>query len=228
MVRFLIAGNTDTCRPFKGLLSHGHEVTRVDLVAEGVESVVRHAKSSDFIVICGTGESNRLLADAIWHLLRNKVVISLSNKVPISDLREMYPLSKVSRAKLCMDAEVDRTLLILSHDRSFSGLDLASVEKIFAGIGEVLFVDEGELEKLSNLVDLSTLIVEEAVAAIQTAAGRDKALLGYALDWMLYGLGSAGINGSALPSASLELKPESREQITKAVKEVFATHIKRG
>jgi hypothetical protein len=186
---------------------------------------------TDFIVLCGRDDANRLMADAIWHLLLKKIIISLSDEPSISDLREMYPLSKVCRAKLCVDAELDKTLILLSHDSSFSGRDLVSLKEAFAGVWDVLLVDERELELMSEFIDLSALIVSETVAAIQTAAGREreKVLLGFALDWLLFGLGSAAINGSAQPSRPFELNPENRERIHKAVKDVFtAQTAKRG
>lgn len=158
------------------------------------------AKSSDIVVVCGNidGKSSRLVADEIWHLLRNRIVVSLNDCLTLAPLREMYPLSKVGRCRLYVDAEVERTLSLLALDSSYSDADLTSIRDIFGRMGEVLLLKEEIFENLNRDMDLSMAVIAEVAKALGDSARVDADLFEYALSWVLVSLGSAGIAGRDL------------------------------
>ena len=168
------------------------------LAGEAANTLHSLAKSSDFIILCGDGKSNKLAADEIWHLLRNKIVVSLEMGTSISELRDTFPLSKVSRCRLCIDAPTEKTLSLFSHDSSFSDADLSSVKGLLGSMGEVLNVEEIMFVKLNREIDRSMTAFADLVSSLGTSMGIDQDLFEYTLGWVLYGLGSAIAGGMDL------------------------------
>lgn len=182
------------------------------------------SKASDLIIMAGDIGWNRIAADEIWHLLRNKIIISFVENLRISDLRDIYPLSKVCRCRASIDADVGRSLLVLAFDRSFSEIDLVSVKDLLGVLGEILCVKEEMLEGLSMQMDISIAVIREVASALRDSAGGDKSIYDCVLDWLLYGIGAAGIKGSGLDEISPKVKnldPEAILEIHRAVKKAL-------
>jgi len=136
-----------------------------------------------------------VMADEIWHPLRNRLIVSLIPGVSLSDLREMYPLSKVARCKLCIEGAVDRALFLFTADASYSDRETAVLRMTAGASGEALFVPENIFESISGQVEASKAVLEAVLELLKESMGGDRDLYGFALDWILCGVGSAGVSG---------------------------------
>lgn len=230
MERLLLVGCEERGRLLRTLPSHGYEVTQSSPRGgnEGANNLHEAAKWCDIMFVCGDATRSRLTADDVWHLLRNKLVVSLTEGINLSALRDLYPLSKVSRCRICIDAEVDRALFLLSADTSYSDRDLAAINLIIGKLGEPLLIGEEMLEAMNRRMEASAVILSELVAALRDSIGEDRDLYEYVLGWVLYGIGAATIGGSKLwgllPEKSAKLTPDVKEKIRKAVLEALSSY----
>jgi hypothetical protein len=214
----------------RSLPSYGYEVIQSSPTRsnEGANDLHEAAKWCDVIFVCCDANRSRLIADDVWHLLRNKLVISLSEGINLSALRDLYPLSKVSRCRICIDAEVERALFLLSTDATYSDRDLTAINGILGKLGEPLLIKEDMLEALNRQMEVSTLILSELVAVLRDSIGENRDLYEYILGWILYGIGAATVKGSKLwdllPEKGGKLTHEAREKIRKAVLEALSSY----
>jgi len=228
--KLLLVGCEERGHILRALPSHGYEMIFSNLTGsgEGTSDLHEAAKWCDIIFICNYANRSRLIADDVWHLLRNKLVVSLTEGINLSALRDLYPLSKVSRCRICIDAEVERALFLLSADASYSDRDLTAINGILGKLGEPLLVKEDMLEALDRQMEVSTLILSELVAALRDSIGENRDLYEYVLGWILYGIGAATVGGSKLWELLSEkggkLTPEAREKIRKAVLEALSSY----
>ena len=215
----------------RGLPFRAHDGQGLDVMAlkpgeeNDYELLHRASKTSDLIVVCGCERSSHLVADEIWHLLRNKIIISLSEGVSLSTLREMYPLSKVSRCRMYIDAGIDKTLSLYSYDSSYSDKDLSLVRDVLGRVGEVLFVKEETMERLGLEMDTSIKIIREVVKALSDSSEVDRDLFEYAMSWALYGLGLAGVKDLELPALTEDqqmIEHEVLSKLRKLIREAIA------
>lgn len=202
----------------------GFDLSKFDETDGRIAGLHDASKACDLVIMAGDIGWNRIAADEIWHLLHNKIVISLVENLRISDLREIYPLSKVCRCRASINADADRSLLVLAFDRSFSEIDLAFVKDLLGVLGEILCVKEELLESLSLQMDASIAVIREVISALRESAGGDRSIYDYVLDWLLYGIGAAGIKGSGLDEIvpkGKDLDPEAISEIHRAVKKAL-------
>ena len=230
MERLLLVGCEERGRLLRSLPSHGYEVIQSSPTGsnEGANDLHEAAKWCDIMFVCGDANRSRLTADDVWHLLRNKLVVSLTEGINLSALRELYPLSKVSRCRICIDAEAERSLFLLSADGSYSDRDLTTINGILGKLGEPLLVKEDMLEVLNRQMEASTLILSELVVTLRDSIGENRDLYEYVLGWVLYGIGAATVRGSKLwdllPEKGVKLTPEAKENIRKAVLEALSSY----
>jgi len=228
--RLLLLGCEERGLLLRLLPSHGYEVIFSKLAGSKEEANDLHeaAKWCNLVFICGDANRSRLIADDIWHLLRNKLVISLTEGINLSALREQYPLSKVSRCRICIDAEVERTLFLLTADASYSDRDLTTINSILGRLGEPLLVNEEMLEALSRQMEVSAVLLSELILALQDSMGKNRDVYEYVLGWTLYGIGVATVKGSKLwdllPKKGGKLAPATREMIRKVVLEALSSY----
>jgi hypothetical protein len=197
MSRLLILGSGAQQKNLATLLSRSHQVRATDACTTNHAKFIEDAKCIDLFFLWGGESRGRVLADDIWHLLRNRLIVSLIPSLSLGDLKEMYPLSKVARCKLCIDGAVDRALFIFTTDRSYSDRDTAVLRGAAGASGEALFVPENVFESLSGQVDASRAVLEAVQGILKESLGQDRGLYSFVLDWILYGIGSAGISGEA-------------------------------
>jgi hypothetical protein len=227
MVNILFLGCHNKGLPIRALVDHGIGVVAIDHPMEsGSEQLHSSVKSSDVVVVCGktNDKSSHIVADDIWHLLRNRIMVSLNDSMTLAALRDLYPLSKVCRCSLYVDAEMERTLSLLSLDSSFSDADLTSMKEVFGRMGEFLVLKEEIFENLNRDMDLSLTVLAEVTRVLGESAEVDADLFEYALSWVLVSLGSAGIGGRVLlellpqsPSLNEDARAQLRKNITKAL-----------
>lgn len=204
MARLLILGPGAEGGTLSALLSKSHQVNITERPPKSHGSFIEEAKSRDLVFLWGEKNWGRVMADEIWHLLRNRLIVSLIPGLSISELREMYPLSKVARCKLCIEGAVDRALFLFSVDASYSEREMAILRLTAGASGESLFVPEGVFDRLSGQVDASRAVIEVVLELLKEAMGGERILYGFTLDWVLYGLGSAGISGRGPPAHIME------------------------
>jgi hypothetical protein len=193
--RVLILGSGAQQGSLATLLSRSHQVGATDASTPNHGKFIEDAKHIDLFFLWGDESRSRVLADDIWHLLRNKLIVSLIPSFSLGHLKDMYPLSKVARCKLCIDGAVDRALFIFTTDRSYSDRDTAILRGAAGASGEVLFVPENIFESLTGQVDASRTVLEAVQGILKESMGQDRDLYSFVLDWILYGMGSAGISG---------------------------------
>jgi len=193
--RILILGSSAQQGSLTTLLSRSHQVRITDACTPNHAKFIEDAKCIDLLLLSGDESRGKVFADDIWHLLRNKLLVSLIPGLSLSNLKEMYPLSKVARCKLCIDGAVDRALFIFTTDRSYSDRDTAVLRGAAGASGEVLFVPENVFESLLGQVDASRAVLEAVQGILKKSMGQDRDLYSFVLDWVLYGMGSAGISG---------------------------------
>jgi hypothetical protein len=195
MARLLILGPGVEGGSLYALLSRAHKVNITDRPPMSHGNFIEEAKSKDLVFLWGDKNWGRVMADEIWHLLRNRLIVSLIPGVSLSDLREMYPLSKVARCKLCVEGAVDRALFLFTADASYSDRETAVLRMTAGASGEALFVPENIFESISGQVEASKAVLEAVLELLKESMGGDRDLYGFALDWILYGVGSAGVSG---------------------------------
>jgi hypothetical protein len=186
------------------------------------------AKWCNLIFICSDVNRSQLIADDIWHLLRNKLIISFTDGINLSTLREQYPLSKVSRCRICIDADVERMLFLLTTDESYSDRDIITINNIFDRLGEPLLVKEEIFETLCRQMEVSAVLLSELIAVLQDSIGKNRELYEYVLSWTLYSIGAATVKGSKLwellPEKGGKLTSTTREGIRKVVHEALSSY----
>lgn len=229
MAKILILGSCAQQGGLATLLSRSHQVSTADACAPNHGKFIEDAKCIDIFFLWGDESRSRILADDIWHLLRNKLIVSLVPGLSLGNLKELYPLSKVSRCKLCIEGAVDRALFIFTTDRSYSDRDTAILRGAAGASGEVLFVPENVFENLSGQVDASRAILEEVQGILKESMGSDRDLYSFVLDWILYGMGSAGISGETPEHLERSSSHASRiaDPLGQAVKNALNAHKER-
>jgi len=195
MARLLILGPGVEGGNLYVLLSKAHQVNVTDRPPKSHGNFIEEAKSKDLVFLWGEKNWGRVMADDIWHLLRNRLIVSLIPGLSLSELRDMYPLSKVARCKLCIEGAVDRALFLFTADASYSDRETAVLRLTAGASGEALFVPENIFESISGQVEASKAVLEAVMELLKESMGGDRDLYGFVLDWILYGLGSAGIRG---------------------------------
>jgi len=175
------------------------------------------AKSSDLLLICSSKNINRIIADDIWHMLRNKIVISAAPELSLKSLRDMYPLSKVARCALGLDADSEKSLVLISTDSDFLDTDLARVKTLLGPIGDVLVVKEELFEAILLNIKRSVQILVEIIRALRENTNLENTLYEYILGWVLYGVGSAAIKGNQLEDVLP--KSSSADKVSSLIKE---------
>jgi hypothetical protein len=199
MAKIFILGSCTQQGSLATLLSRSHQVSTADACAPNHGKFIETARLIDIFFLWGDESRGRVLADDVWHLMRNKLIVSLIPELSLGDLKEMYPLSKVARCKLCIEGAVDRALFIFTTDRSYSDRDATVLRGAAGASGEVLFVPETVFESLSGQVDASWAVLDAVQGMLKESMGPDRDLYSFVLDWVLYGMGSAGISGEGSP-----------------------------
>jgi len=223
MPRLLILGSGGHQESFTALLSRSHQVRTTDNCTPNHAKFIEDSKSIDIFLLWGGESRSRVLADDIWHLLRNRLVVSFIPGLTLGDLKDMYPLSKVARCRLCIDGAVDRALFIMTTDRSYSDRDASLLRSAAAASGEVLFVSENTFESLSTQVDASRGVLEAVQRILKESLGGERDLYSFVLDWVMYGMGSAGIGGEDPPAGGHweAPAPGDMELLRQAVKKIL-------
>jgi pyrroline-5-carboxylate reductase len=204
--RVLIIGPLEPGSPFNKLASplpDGSSPAAELLCPEGGRSPgVREAiDRSRIVVLAGDPARSRAVADDIWHLLRQKVVLSTDEMMTIDTLRSICPLSKVARGSFCIGGDVDRNLLLLSADGSLSGGDLQSLRSALSPLGEILTVNEPLLEAALSEARLASAAISRLLGELKESSSIDRDVCEYLLGWVLYGVGDAAIKGKRLDEA---------------------------
>lgn len=229
MARLLILGPGVEGGSLYALLSRAHQVNITDKPPMSHGNFIEEAKSKDLVFLWGEKNWGRVMADEIWHLLRNRLIVSLIPGVPLSDLREMYPLSKVARCKLCIEGAVDRALFLFTADASYSDRETAILRMTAGASGEALFVPENVFESISGQVEASKAVLETVLELLKESMGGDRDLYGFTLDWILYGMGSAGVSGRDTPGRSQgghRLLQQDRDILRTAVNQMLESYRK--
>lgn len=198
MTRLLILGPGAEGGSLSALLSKAHQVKITDRPPQSHGNFIEEARSKDIVFLWGEKNWGRVMADEIWHLLRNRLIVSLIPDLPMSELRDMYPLSKVARCKLCIEGTVDRALFLFAVDKSYSDRETAILRITAGASGESLFVPENIFESLSDQVEASRAVLRDVMELLKESMGGDRDLYGFTLDWILYGMGSEGISGEGI------------------------------
>ncbi len=206
MDRVLIIGPLEPGSPFNKLLQPppGGSSPAAELhCPEGGSSPgLREAIGrSSIVVLAGDPARSRAVADDVWHLLRQKVVLSTDETMTIEALRSMCPLSKVARGSFCIAVGVDRNLLLLSADGSLSGAELESLRAALSPLGEILTVNEALLEVALSEARSASAAISKLLSELMSSSRIDRDVCEYLLGWVLYGVGDAAIKGRRLDDA---------------------------
>jgi hypothetical protein len=231
MARLLILGPGAEGGSLSTLLSKSHQVKITDSPPQSHGSFIEEARSKDVVFLWGDKSWGRVMADEIWHLLRNRLIVSLIPGLTLSELRDMYPLSKVARCKLCIDGATDKALFLFTVDASYSDRESAVLRMTAGASGEALFVPEGIFESLSSKIEASRAVIRDVMDTLKESMGGDRELYGFTLDWLLYGMGSAGIGGVNPPARSKhgeESNQAEMDALRAAVNQLLDSHRKEG
>jgi len=200
--RLLLLGSGKSGDIVARLSSKGYPLIRLDL--DQMRNSHDSVRRCDLVFLCTTRGEGQIIADDIWHLLRNKYVISFAEDLNIRSLRDLYSLSKVARCTLGTEFPAERSLFLISADESLSELDIAAVRRVLHTLGETLLLKEQMLERVTAQLRASAAVLAETIIALGSSTVIDKDVFEYVLGWLLYGMGSAAINGGNIS----ELIPE--------------------
>jgi len=199
----LLIGPLEPGSPFKRLIAPSadglHIGAETQCPENGRSPGLREAIGrSRIVVLAGDPARSRAIADDIWHLLRQKVVLSTDEMMTIDVLRAMCPLSKVARGSFCITGDVEKNLLLLSADGSLSGSDLQSLRSALSPLGEILTVREELLEAAISESKSAACAISRLLGELKKSSGIDSDVCEYVLGWVLYGVGDAAIKGKRL------------------------------
>jgi len=220
-LKLLVLGCEHRGRPLENLCRLDQEVRALPYPCD-FDDLHQLAKWCDLIFIGSERNRAYTIADEIWHLLRGKPVVSLTENLPIRELRDLYPLSKVSRCSVYPDIKTEKALFLLSLDNTFSHSDAANLKELLQGLGDSLQVGEELLESLRSCIKVSQDTVKELLSLLGESSGHDRVLFEYVIGWVLYGTGLATIKGLELPSQEpKKFSHEVRELLRRVLKNFF-------
>jgi hypothetical protein len=221
-LKLLVLGCEHRGRPLENLCRLDHEARALPYPCDS-EELHQLAKWCDLIFIGSERNHAYAIADEIWHLLRGRPVISLTENLPIRELRDLYPLSKVSRCSVYPDIRTEKALFLLSLDNTFSHSDAATLKELLQGLGDSLLVREELLESLRSCIEASQVAIKELLSLLGESSGHDRDLFEYVIGWVLYGTGLATIKGLELPSQEpKKFSHEVRGLLRRALKDLFS------
>lgn len=168
-----------------------------DLPSMNLHSMI---KETEMVFLFGNANEKRLFADDVWHLLRNKQVLSVGRNLALSELRDLLPLSKVSVCSFYLGPHVDKALAVISSDQTISDCDRQKVLAALKGCGDVLFLSDSVHGALDKELQKAIESLNENIRSIQKGVTIDSDIFEYAVGWLLYGLGYSVIRGK--PSGS--------------------------
>jgi len=158
-------------------------------------------KETEMVFLFGNANEKRLFADDVWHLLRNKQVLSVGRSLALSELRDLLPLSKVSICSFYLSPQIDKALAVISSDQTVSDQDRQKVLAALKGCGDVLFLSDSVHGALDRELQKAIESLNENIRSIQKGVAIDDDIFEYAIGWLLYGLGYSVIRGKPLGSA---------------------------
>lgn len=220
-LRILLVGCERKGRPLENLCRVDYEVKKLPESCPPDE-LHEYAKWCDLLFIGSEKNRAYIIADEIWHLLRRKPVISLTEALLIKELRDLYPLSKVSRCYVYPDIRTEKSLFLLSLDTTFSHEDASSLKELLQKIGDSLVLGEEQLESLRSSIDRSQVAIGELINLLADSMGQDRGLIEYVIAWVLYGVGLATIRGEELPTPDPKhISPEIKTRIRQILKGIL-------
>jgi len=221
LLKLLVVGCEEKGRPLENLKSLNHEFRKLPDSCHQ-DTLHDSAKWCDLLFVGSERCRAYIIADEIWHLLRGKPVISLTDGLPIKELRDLYPLSKVARCHVYPDILTERALFLLSLDITFSQSDAASLKGLFQNLGDSLLIGEKLLEFLHSYIKRSQEVINELICLLAESAGKNCELIEYLIGWVLYGVGLATIKGEELPQqGSKNLPFNIREELRRILKPYY-------
>lgn len=221
LLKLLVVGCEEKGRPLENLKSLNHEFRKLPDSCHQ-DTLYDSAKWCDLLFVGSERCRAYIIADEIWHLLRGKPVISLTDGLPIKELRDLYPLSKVARCHVYPDILTERALFLLSLDITFSQSDAASLKGLFQNLGDSLLIGEKLLEFLHSYIKRSQEVINELICLLAESAGKNCELIEYLIGWVLYGVGLATIKGEELPQQGSKNPPFNiREELRRILKPYY-------
>ncbi|MGC8937181.1 MAG: hypothetical protein ACP5KV_07480 [Candidatus Methanomethylicaceae archaeon] len=216
-MKLLMVGCEERGRPLANLCRLNHEVKKLSSShAEGSADLLREsAKWCDLLFVGSAKGQAYIIADEIWHLLRGKPIVSLTEGLSIRELRDLYPLSKVSRCYVYPDLPTDVALFLLCLDHSFSITESTMLKDLLQSLGDSLLVKEELLESLHSSIKNAQSIVSEIFHILVESSDQDHSLFSYALSWVLYGTGLAAVKGEEISLQSSHLPKEIKGELTR-------------
>ncbi|MGQ9759546.1 MAG: hypothetical protein ACUVQ5_03115 [Candidatus Methanomethylicaceae archaeon] len=223
-MKILLLECQEKAKPLENLSPHNYEIRKLSAYESSRDLLRESAKWCEVLFIGADKSCACVIADEIWHLLRRRLVISLTEGLRIQALRDLYPLSKVSRCYVYPKLQAERAFFLTSLDDSYSSQDSAALKELFGNIGDSLFVREDLMETLQtylesfqNLIsDLVTLLIESL------DVNKDRDLYEYLLGWAFYGTGLHLIRGLTPSRPKLQrISPDLREKILCLLKDYY-------
>lgn len=157
-------------------------------------------KETEMVFLFGDANEKRLFADDVWHLLRNKQVLSVGRSLALSELRDLLPLSRVSICSFYLGPQIDKALAVISSDQTVSDQDRQKVLAALKDCGDVLFLSDSVHDALDRELQKAIESINENIRSIQKGVTIDDDIFEYAIGWLLYGLGYSLIRGKPLGS----------------------------
>lgn len=227
-LKLLMVGCEEKGRPLANLCRLNHEVKKLPgSQAEGFTDLLReYAKWCDLLFVGSAKGQACIIADEIWHLLRGKPIVSLTEGLSIRELRDLYPLSKVSRCYVYPDLPTDSALFLLSLDHSFSIIESTMLKDLLKSLGDSLLVKEELLESLHSSIQNAQSVISEILHILVESSDQDRSLFSYALSWVLYGTGLAAVKGEEVSLRSSHSPNGIREELTRLFRDFLrASHM---
>ncbi len=221
-LKVLLLGCEQKGKPLEKLNSPNFEVRKLPASDHSREALCESAKWCDLLFIGAEKNRAYILADEIWHLLRRRLVVSLTEGLSIQALRDLYPLSKVSRCYVYPDLPTDRAVFLLSLDNTYSSTEAGIVKELLCGLGDSLLVGEETLETLHSRIGRAQNLIIELIDILSQSVDQDRDLYEYVLGWVLYGTGLATVKGmETMPLEARQIPPETLEKIRRLLKETL-------
>lgn len=207
MTRTLVIGPLEHGSPFSKLIGGGQASVGVGATAgaellcpaNGRDAPLREAlKRSGTVVLAGDAARSRAIIDDIWHLLRQKTILSTAEDLSIEDLKSMCPLSKVVRGYMCIKSDVERNLIVLSADSALSDAELDALKLALKPLGDSLLIREDLLEAIAAESGSAAKAISDLLSGLIDSSKIDRDLSEYILGYVLYGVGDAAIKGKRL------------------------------
>ena len=115
-------------------------------------------KCHKIFLFVGTGDVKGVIEEIREYLMEYVHIIYISAGLTLDDVNTIFP-GKLSKVIPSINSEVGEGVSLVCHSQNVAHEDVDFVDKIFGALGDVVVVDEADLEVATNLTSCSPAFI---------------------------------------------------------------------